>query len=279
MDASSSRVFYYHADASPLGGYITHPFESVVPSQASSSLAPAGGYIAASVDHVHHHGIVSCKHAYSHISGAARKGSGGWATHVTSVVEGLNVQEVVTADRIVASLAVDHPHRGYIPEVTLVGTQFVNLRIAGRLVAPVLDLDLFCESRQAGSNGEKEERHKPWPEDPCFLDKAIRQSSTIAAIRDAPDWLKKRYDWVEHEEERRKKGYVLCSLVKEVKEAEPETAFGHVVHVPGFGNVFLGELIVDQSSFRLTMLRIEMGCLAHGTLSFTTASSNGFTMP
>jgi len=63
-------------------------------------------------------------------------------------------------------------------------------------------------------------------------------------------------------ESRKKKGYVLCSLVEELQGAKPGTSFGHVLHVPGFGNIFFGELIVAQSSYRLTMMRIEMGCLA-----------------
>jgi hypothetical protein len=80
-------------------------------------------------------------------------------------------------------------------------------------------------------------------------------------------------------ESRKKKGYVLCSLVEELKGAKPGTAFGHVLHVPGFGNIFFGELIVASNSYRLTMMRIEMGCLAEGNISAASAFSNGVTFP
>jgi hypothetical protein len=52
-----------------------------------------------------------------------------------------------------------------------------------------------------------------------------------------------------------------------------------VLHVPGFGNIFFGELIVALNSYRLTMMRIEMGCLAEGNISAASAFSNGSTFP
>jgi hypothetical protein len=80
-------------------------------------------------------------------------------------------------------------------------------------------------------------------------------------------------------EGRKKKGYVLCSLVNELQGAKPGTAFGHVLHVPGFGNIFFGELVVAPNSYRLTMMRIEMGCLAEGNLSVASSFSNGLPIP
>jgi len=94
-----------------------------------------------------------------------------------------------------------------------------------------------------------------------------------------PDWLRTRYSWVNSEEERKKRGYVPCSLVEQTEGAKHGNSYGHVIHVPDFGNIFLGELIVSQGLFRLTMIRIEMGCIAEGNLSFGSAISNGSTMP
>jgi hypothetical protein len=80
-------------------------------------------------------------------------------------------------------------------------------------------------------------------------------------------------------ESRKKKGYVLCSVVEEVQGAKSGTTFGHVMHVPGFGNIFFGELVVGPNSYRLTMMRIEMGCIAEGDISVASAFSNGLTSP
>ena len=77
----------------------------------------------------------------------------------------------------------------------------------------------------------------------------------------------------------RKRGYVLCSLVDEVQGAEPGSNFGHVIDVPDVGRLFLGELIVDQLTFKLSMLRVEFGCRADGNMSFADSSGGGVLMP
>src|ERR1700759_1639019 len=98
MDASKNRVFYYHADAAPIGGHFTKPKETIIHSHGSSSLAPAGGHVSASVEkYVHPDKLVSFDKAYSEIHGMVSD-TGSWTTEVTSVVEGLNVLDMVKAD-------------------------------------------------------------------------------------------------------------------------------------------------------------------------------------
>ena len=58
-------------------------------------------------------------------------------------MEGINLLEVVTADKIVAQISTKHPKIGNVPSVSFVGSQFVNLRINGELIVPVLDLHPF----------------------------------------------------------------------------------------------------------------------------------------
>jgi hypothetical protein len=83
---------------------------------------------------------------------------------------------------------------------------------------------------------------------------------------------------------------VRCSLVEhvEIEDIEiprrdqkpivippPARSFGHVIHVPDFGTIFLAELKVNHNSFHLTMIRLELGCIADGTGSFVTCNVNG----
>src|SRR5207244_12590496 len=99
MDASKNRVFYYHADASPIGGHFTKPKESIIHSHGSSSLAQAGGHVTASAEkYVHPDKLVSFDKAYSEIRGMVSE-TGSWTTGVTSVVEGLKVPDQVTGRR------------------------------------------------------------------------------------------------------------------------------------------------------------------------------------
>jgi hypothetical protein len=272
MDASEQRVFYYHADASPFGGRFTHPVETIVPSHGSCSLPQAGGQASSSVGRFHLDDIASCESAYSKIFGGEKKATGNWTTMVTSVVEGLNILEVVKADRVVSKIAVEHPREGYHPKVTFVGSHFENLHIAGVRINPVLNTNLLASSKNKFPD-------VPFTEDKTFLDKAIANSRKMVKAEGAPDWVSNRYAWVGSEKERRKKGYVLCSLVEQLEGAKPGSVFGHAVHVPGFGNVFLGEVIVEHGAFRLTMIRIEMGCPADGEVTIGTSNSNGRGIP
>jgi hypothetical protein len=67
--------------------------------------------------------------------------------------------------------------------------------------------------------------------------------------------------------------------VQTVEVKAPAQSYCHIINVPDFGNIFLGELLVNRFSAQLTMLRVEMGSMAQGDLSAGTVSSNGSTMP
>jgi hypothetical protein len=272
MDASKHRAFYYHADAAPIGGHFTKPDEQIVHSHGSSSLAQAGGHVASRVSAFKLDKLVSFDHAYSEIHGAVSK-TGSWTTLVTSIVEGLNVLDMVKVDRVIASLAVEHPGNGGHPKASVVESKFENLTIDGLKINPVL-----------GKNAIPPHKKGKFPdlaitEDDNFLARAHSQSQKVTNAKGAPDWLKARYGWVQSKGVRKRKGYVQCSLVDKVQGAKPGSSFGHVIHVPDFGNIFLGELLTSHHAFRLTMIRMEMGCANEGTLSIGTGDSNGSPMP
>ncbi|MCU1253327.1 MAG: hypothetical protein JWQ49_6356 [Edaphobacter sp.] len=273
MDASKNRVFYYHADAAPIGGHFTKPKETIVHSHGSSSLAQAGGHVSSSAEKFEHPDkLVSFKKAYSEIHGMVSE-TGSWTTVVTSVVEGLNVLDMVKADRVIASLTVEHPSKGGHPKASIVGSEFENLTIDGVKINPVLSkkvLPLHKEGRFPD---------RTITEDETFLGRAINQSQKVTNAKSAPDWLKVRYGWIQSKGARKKKGYVQCSLVDKLQGAKPGSSFGHVMHVPDFGNIFLGEFLTSHHAFRLTMIRLEMGCANHGTVSIGTGDSNGSSAP
>jgi hypothetical protein len=81
---------------------------------------------------------------------------------------------------------------------------------------------------------------------------------------------------------------------EEAKPGEPApkvsyggTSFGHVIDVPHFGKIFLAELrvqrkpgdpgkqIYDTYEFHLTMIRLEMGCIAQGSAAVAALDTNG----
>jgi hypothetical protein len=275
MKASTTRMFHYHADASPLGGHITHPIENIIHTQASTSLAQAGGHAESRIESykLDNSVTVTSGPAYSHTTGVVNKKTGTWTTLVTSVVENLNVLEVVTADRIVSKLHVEYPVEGDHPKISIIGSKFVNLRVNGESINPVLDIDLL----KSESTTEFPDKHLM--DEKVFNNKVSSHYKNIAETKGTPAWLAGRHASMKSPEGRKKKGYVLCSLVAELQGAKSGTSFGHVLHVPGFGNIFFGELIISPNSYRLTMMRIEMGCLAEGNISAASAFSNGFLIP
>jgi hypothetical protein len=272
MNASKRRVFYYHADAAPIGGHFTKPDEKLVHSHGSSSLAQAGGHISARVSSFNLDKLVSFDHAYSEIHGTVTK-TGSWTTHVTSVVEGLNVLDMVKADRVIAVLEVEHPSSGGHAKASVVDSKFENLSIDGVKINPVLGKKVITPYKKGAFPD------RAIVDDDQFVARAIEQSRKLTKAADTPDWLKARLHWVQSRRARKQKGYVQCSLVDKLQGAKSGSFFGHVVQVPNFGNIFLSELLAGHHTHRLTMVRIEMGCDNEGMVSIATADSNGSSAP
>jgi hypothetical protein len=277
MDASSQRVFHYHAASNALGGVITQPYKTVITSEANSALSNAGGYNSSKTVPYHLDHILHCDKAYTHVTGGEEDGH--WATLTSAVVEGVNLLEVVTADKIVAQISSKHPKEGNHPVVSFVGSQFVNLRINGHLVEPVLDLHPLPGKPLPfkGASKAKSQVSSFHHQDVRKL--AADQSRKATGHKHAPDWVKRRYGWLESVNEINDRGHLLCSLVREIKGGDPDYTYGQVIHVPGFGNIFLAEITVDAKSHHLTMLRAEMGCAASGMVSMATGALNGKGQP
>jgi hypothetical protein len=272
MGITSDRVFYYHADASAVGGQLTYPEQRVLKTHGACSLAQAGGVSSTRLSDLSYDHILSAEQAQTHVSGAHRDGQG-WSTLVTSVVDKVDLLGVVTADRMVARLSVEHPQVGYGPKVTVVGSHFDNLRIGGVPVEVSIDVDLF----QLPSSDRYPDL--PWPDEPSLLRKAVDQSQQIVGSPGLPEGLRRRYEWIGSERDRAQKGYLLCSLVDGITGQVPGQTFGHILLIPGFGTLFLGEVVVTSGGVRLTMLRAELGCSIEGTVSVAVCFSNGQPMP
>jgi hypothetical protein len=277
MESNShvKRVHYYHADANVLGGALESPFEEIIPIQAPLSLPAVGGYGVARAEKFSVKGILSFESAHTQVAGSVSKKTGGWTTMGTAVIENLNVLDVFTAERIVAQIATEHPRVGYYPEVTFLGTQFEGVRIAGNPVKIELDLDI-CNM----ADGAADASGHRYPKEACFTDKKFvakvaAQYRQITSDSNTPAWLRDQFAQAPGEG----KGHVLCSVVKSVTGQFPGKSYGNILEVPGFGQIFLGELIVNGESFNLSMVRLELGCPTQGKASAARVVINGSTSP
>src|SRR5690349_16181307 len=122
------RHHTYFAEASALHGSLKLPFVQDFCAPTFVKLNQEGGYVSQHTENFRLGGVVSFRSAYTQVAGNLDtvKPDHGWNTLTTSVIEGLNVMDVLTADRIVAQISTDHPPVGYIPTVTFLGTRIEN---------------------------------------------------------------------------------------------------------------------------------------------------------
>jgi len=278
MGEGKKWLHSYQAHASAFGGRLQHPIELHLPVLASTSLPVVGGYDSARHENFRHHDAFSIQAAYTHVGGGFDRETGSWKTVASSVVEGLNVNNVLFADRIVAQISVDHGTDSYHPKVSFDGTLFEGLRIGKCEVKPVLKLAL-CDDAPQGK----------FPARSClkndkFVAFAHQQSRKFAEF-----WLKQKgpdgkplrgmehldKDGVNAKDEVEQRGSVLCSLVESIEGKCAGTKFGHAIHVPDFGRIFLGELAVDHGAFHLTMVRLDLGSPMTGLVMAAQAAAGG----
>ena len=261
------RQHHFHAESTVLHADLKHPLHQEIKPQAFVKLDERGGYLSEHGQDFRVEGVVSYKKAYTHVAGhQSPKPDHGWVTLVTSAVERLNILDVVTADRVVAQISTEHPLDGYIPSVTFLGTRFENLRIAGEPVTAKLNINIL---------GPKPANDSLYLEDPAFL----RQ----AGLTSPPPGV--GAEWKKHIDARKlgkdipkPAAAVSCSLATGVT-AGPWKVSGNMIDVPDFGKIFLAELRVECETFHLTMLRLEMGCLAAGRIVSGDGITNGHTAP
>jgi hypothetical protein len=278
MRSDAKKSFYFHTDANSLGGFIEEPFKKIIPSQASASLPAVGGYATTRTENFNFEEIISCRAAYTRVSGREVRQDGPWSVLVTSVVEELNILEIVKAERVVAQLSVEYLREGGFPRISLAGSHFDHLRIGGYDAFPAMNPNLMDTGRDA----ETSRSRIPWSlfqktgrEQTGKLLKSIRGDKEAYAARG----LAERFEWMDRDRDLEDDGLVLCSLVDNVDREIPGTSFCHVLEIPDFGRIFLGELLVSPASIQLTMVRAELGCNVQGQASCATGKVGGHMVP
>ena len=239
MPDNKGKAHRYHAEAFVLAGQLQRPFSSEIKQQSYVKLPEDGGYLYQRSAGYQLEGAISFRSAYTQVAGNPDiKPGHGLTALSTSVVEGLNVLDVVTADRVVGQVATEHPLDGYVPHVTFLGTRFENLRIAGHPVKLDLDLDIL---------GTKPEKDAPYSKSSGFLDRVAKQHAGVSAHPSLLDELVGRYPGRASIPENPE--VVECSLVNSAEGTFPGRHFGHVIDIPNFGTIVLAALRLEQSDF------------------------------
>lgn len=299
----TKRTFHFHASAHVLSGQFWRPFQRVIEVQAPTTLPSIGGVGKSRVDNFRLDDLVSFKAGYTHVLGSKKEKFDDqgrltetlYTTQVTSTVEGLNILDVVTADRVVARLTSTHNLSDGEAHIHLVGSKFENLRIAGCEVDVKLRHDLlepmdgsppletFEAVRKEFAKGDE---FRTMAED--TLKARLNSESEVPKEAEPPKELALPKELELH-------GVLLCSIVKEVEFKYPGADENkrkkqypcpgvvrhgrHVFHVLDFGSVFLAEVQFEYGRKSLTMLRLELGSPNGAAMTVVQADSNGRPYP
>jgi hypothetical protein len=136
---SNKKLYSFRADANALGGYLETPCKKCIPTVAPVSLPAVGGFAMARSEAFTLDEIVSCSSAYTRVSGRQDAYDDSVSVLITAVVEGLNLLEVVTARRVVSQVSISIPKGTGPLQISLTGSRFEGLLVAGRECSPKLN--------------------------------------------------------------------------------------------------------------------------------------------
>jgi len=233
--ASTPWLYLHNAHGHALSGQVTAPFSDTIEAQAATSLPHTGGHGSASANNFSYKNMISFKAARTHTVGGVDSNKN-YTSMISVCVEGFNILDVITADRIVARMATSHKPDEPEASITIAGTHFDNLRIAGSAVAVSLDNQILprIDTFQALMN--------QLAKDPNFKNIALNPFGTTAMPEPGLH------------------GAIVWSCIQRpLPTIAGATATNHWYDIPEFGRVYLCELTCEYRKRRLTMLRIEMG--------------------
>lgn len=274
--AASQLEHAYDAEAFVIEAELKQPVSDVIQPQAYVEIPKVGGYNFQEVGPFRLKGVLSYRYGYTQVAGHPSSKGKGFTTLATSVIEDLNVLDVVTADRVVGQISTEHPQgEDQVPSVTFLGTRFVNLRIGGHKVEINQDIHVL---------GPKPKKDASYFEDSGALTRMSRQYEHIRKMKNLPEWAEEEF--ARDKSATKNENKAQLSLVNSVNGA-PGANFGHVIDVPHFGKIYLAELTIerkpqprnsdskDQYVFGLRMIRLDMGCIGTGTTTVGAMDTNG----
>ena len=280
-----AKTFFFHGQGVGLGGVVTRPFQHLIEAKGAASLPITGGKSSASwgkhvvpdikdPKSVDLPKVVSIEETLTELTGTLDD-DGVHRTRVTTTVHGLNVEDVVTADAVVAKLLTEHYPNEEEPRFSVIGSDIKNLRIKGASVTVEFHTPIFEELNTHSKLKNKFDR------DANFRKQMRRQFLWgDSEAKEIPEFLQEQYKFTEAQKSLpESKGIVPCSVVKSVRGGSGFQAFNHVLVVPDFGKVFLGELLILKHERRLTMMRFDLGSPVDGQLTVSGAGGNGSGWP
>jgi hypothetical protein len=264
--------FHFRGYAIGAAGRVGNPFSEIVEVQAAMALPHIGGHGTARSAAFKHRDIVRFDLAHSEVTGArcdCDDDEVSYSTRITSTVEGLNILDMVTADRVVATLSSRYKRDSDgEPSVSLIGTRFENLRIAGIPVEVDLAHDVFdrFDTHRALAHAYKtDEKIRTLVDRLCLRHRA----------HEAPPHILRWFNLLESGGELpASRGITGLSLVRDLAPARL-APWGHVIHVAGFGTIRLAELEISKTTRTVTMIQVDLDCPYQAQFMFCAVADGG----
>jgi hypothetical protein len=267
----------YHASAFGVSGELLRPAQRSIPAQATTTLAPGGGRGFDRVDNFQLDGVLSFRSAYTEVGGSFDDCHNMHTSYASSVIEGLNIAGMVTADRVVSRIAVYAAHEDSADESSfdITGSCFENLRICGHPVDVKLAThefhkhDTYSKFEQALQ--AKKADHLLFLSGLSKL--AAKQLLELEGDYHALHGVSKRIaGWKQGTPKNRSGSTYLCSaaghldLKQHVGANSEIQGFGPIICIPKFGVIRLAEVVIHKERRQLNMLKVEMCSTGTGTV-------------
>src|SRR6185437_15213979 len=278
--------YVYSTSAHALAAEFERPKKCSLAPQASVVLAGHGGHGSTRSPGQKIDGLISFEEAYAEVGGSFDDCHGTHTTYAWSVLEGVSVAEMLTADRVVSRVAIYCAGDNKTDATyDFTGSYFENLRIAGYPV----DIKLDTNSLHGHNTfGKLAQAYKKRTCDKLLLGYGMCDLSN-AKLRE----LEETYhalsgmseivaEWKKKDRSAERGVYRLSAanhfnLEEQIGKTELE-GFGSIICIPKFGVIRLGEIIVHRHSRSLTMFRVQMCSSGHGGSEGGT-TSGGTTPP
>jgi hypothetical protein len=281
---ASGGVSWYRAKTFALVGSLIRPFHKVIEPQASLVLHPAGGHEKSRVENFRLEGILSIRAAYTEVGGSFDETHQIHTSFATTVIEGLNIANIVTADRVVSRFASYSPVVGdnqgeYSFDIT--GSHFEDLRIAGHRIDLKLathrfyEYDTYSKVKKAVRNGQAADL-APWGKlSETRLRDLEKLEEDYRALKGLSDRARRWRSMQPKDTWDDDAWYSAASGLNLREETEGLKNFGAIILVPHFGVVRLAEIRIDRSFRQLIMIRLDLGSPIEGRIDVANADVGG----
>ena len=310
--------YFYNASAYGLAGEIERPMRHSISAQAATTLAGSGGRGFQRIENFSVPHFVSFDSAYTEVGGSFDDCQHQHTTFAYSVIEGLNIAGMITADRVVARMAIysppmpdtdtcgpqevstdqsksagtaaEKPAAKEDPEHTfdITGSYFENLRIAGYRIDVQLathslhQYQTYKHLSSAIQNGADE--LQPWGK--LEDDRISKLEGLEGKYHALTGFGSRARQWKNNREHRCMGGMYWCSAAGHynLHASYPETetelhGFGGIICIPKFGVVRLAEIVVHKDRRQLHMLRVDMCSTSNGNIVGGGAGGGGSMPP